>query len=502
MSIHSRCNDIIQMVVAKLRELSDPATFAMISNGRDIAETTMNIKRLVYDVMSKSDFCYAHGDYFLFTGEIYEHVDRDLLGKSIEEWLMSIGVNGRILHYSMKKIQDEAMLSIRINKPFIPTFHIKAYMNGVVDFTTCELHPFDARFHVIYKNPYKYDPSAKCPIWHNFLKTILPEKESRLILQMYLGLCMYDRGKMADKVERCLMLYGSGSNGKGVIFETISGVFGKDNISTLGLLSLIKGGDERMRNVAKIDGKVINICPEIQAKDISGCEDAFKTLCSGEPQHARRIGGNVYVVYNVPRLIFSMNNIPKASDNSYGYFRRFLYVVFEYIIPEDMQNKHLAEDLKSEYSGILNWIIRGSKYLKKRNFVFPISENNEKQKLLAMGDNNVTFSWAFARGVRPNQAASAKGELYEWIQASDMYEDMVKYADLNGFKIVSNTEFGRQLGNLGFGKYNKRRNAKGIMYKVYGCSAKEFQHEPPIVNDMEINVDDTNNNVEYDAEDL
>ena len=38
-------------------------------------------------------------------------------------------------------------------------------------------------------------------------------------------------------------------------------VFGKDNIAEMPLLSMIKGGDERLRNVAAIDGKVVNFCP-------------------------------------------------------------------------------------------------------------------------------------------------------------------------------------------------------------------------------------------------
>lgn len=498
--MNSYYDRILHLIVTKLYTLSDDSLFAGCSAGSDYAEASMRVKSLVFNVMPSSDFRYVHGCYYLFTGEIYEAVNPEIICKAVEEWLIKVHVSPKVLHFSSNKFQSEALLSIRINNPFCPMFHIKAYQNGVVDFTDGKLRPFSPEFHVLYKHPYKYDPSAKCPMWQSFLRTVLPEKDSRLILQMYLGLCTYDRGKMIDKVENCLMLFGTGSNGKSVIYETITGIFGRENISSMGLLSLIRGGDERLRNVARIDGKLVNMCPEIQAKDISGYEDAFKTLCSGEMVYGRNIGGNVYEVRNVPWMIFNMNNLPKASDSSYGYFRRFLYVIFENVIPEEMQNKHLADDLRQEYPGILNWIIRGGKYLKQRHFVFPKSENSEKQKLFVMGESNITFSWAFARGVRPS--ANAKGELSTWIRASDMYDDMVRYAEANGFESVSTQDFGRQLTKLGFGKLSKRRDSKGMLYRVYGCSDTELKSPVPVVADMEMDFNEYNGNVEYDAEDL
>ena len=51
-------------------------------------------------------------------------------------------------------------------------------------------------------------------------------------------------------------------------------------------------------------------------------------------------------------------------------------MVFNHIVPEELQNKHLADDLRREYPGILNWIRRrGAKYLKQRKYIFPKSEN-------------------------------------------------------------------------------------------------------------------------------
>lgn len=493
---------VLDMIVENLISVSRIEDFDRACVAEDFRGRGVAIGDLLYDSVAKSDLKIFKGIPYFFTGKIYEPINDVVRDRAIELFLKRMRVQPTDMYYSKKKFFNEAKRSILLNGALRPMFHIKAYKNGVVDFTDGKLRPFSSEYHVIYLHEYAYDPDARCDVWLQFLKTVLPEKESRLILQMFLGLCTMDRGSMVDKVENCLMLYGNGSNGKGVIFETVRGVFGKDNIAEMPLLSMIKGGDERLRNVAAIDGKVVNFCPEIQTRDMSGYEDAFKSLCSGEPQYGRVIGGNVYVVHNIPWLIFSMNNIPKASDCSHGYFRRFLYVVFNHIVPEELQNKHLADDLRREYPGILNWIRRGAKYLKQRKYIFPKSENSEKQRLYVIGQGDVVVSWAMARGIR--STTDKKSEICCWLHASDLYDDLSKYAEVNGFEFnVTKIAFGKSLEKLGFGSTNKKRFADGIKYLVYGFSEDDLKTPPPVINDIDMLLDNSlNDAIEFDEQDL
>lgn len=493
---------LLDMIVENLCSVSKADDYDNVYGVDDFRVTGVKVGRLLYDAVSRSDLKILKGVPYFFTGKIYEPITDAVRDRAVELYLRKMRVRDRDMYYSKKKFFYEAKQAVLLNNQLKPVFHIKAYKNGVVNFNDGKLRPFSSEYPVIYLHDYAYDPEAKCPIWNSFLKMVLPEKESRLILQMFLGLCTMDRGSMVDKVENCLMLYGNGSNGKGVIFDTVRGVFGKDNISEMPLLAMIRGGDERLRNVAAIDGKVVNFCPEIQARDMSGYEDAFKSLCSGEPQYGRVIGGNVYVVNNVPWLIFSMNNIPKASDCSHGYFRRFLYVVFNHIVPEELQNKHLAEDLKAEYPGILNWIRRGGKYLRQRKYLFPKSENSEKQKLYVIGQGDVVSSWMLARGIR--SSAQARGELGVWVKAADLYSDMEQYVELNGFESDMTTNmFGRVMMKHGFTGAGRKRLADGIYYYIYGCSEDELKTPPPIINDIDMLLEDElNKEIEFDENDL
>ena len=501
--MQSRIEAVLSMIVDNLVSVSCVEDFDAVYDTNDYRASSVRICSLVYDAVAKSNLKVFKGVPYFFTGKIYEPITDILRDRAVELYLHRMRVRYTDFYYSKKKFFDEAKRSCSLNCELHPMFHIKAYKNGVMNFEKGVFSDFSPEFHVTYIHDYKYDPTARCPTWMGFLKMVLPERESRLILQMFLGLCTMNRGEMGKKVENCLMLYGNGSNGKGVIFDTVRGLFGRHNVSTMSLLAMVKGGDERQRNLAAIEGKLVNFCPEIHARDMSGYEDAFKSLCSGEPQHARSIGKDVHTIENVPWLIFSMNSIPKSSDLSYGYFRRYLYVVFNYIVPEELQNKHLAEDLRSEYPGILNWIYRGAKYLKQRKYQFPVSENSEKQKLVVMAQADIVASWANARGIRSWD--SIKGEISCWIKASDLYDDMVKYAEVNGFECeISKKGFSSAMTKLGFGPLNRMRTAESIKYKVYGCDEKELKKTPPpVINDFNINGrNDLNSLVEFDDEDL
>ena len=75
----------------------------------------------------------------------------------------------------------------------------------------------------------------------NFIKEVLPDRTSRMILQMFLGLGLIQRGtaynpyegKESSKIELCLLLIGTGANGKSVIFDVACNIFGKDRISKM-----------------------------------------------------------------------------------------------------------------------------------------------------------------------------------------------------------------------------------------------------------------------------
>jgi P4 family phage/plasmid primase-like protien len=492
--------EIASNICEELVSVSSMQVFSAAITGKHRDYRSGTIGTLIYEAVKKSTLKYMSGKAYAFNGQIYIPIEDYIFNHALKTYLVRMHVDMGDVSRSMRNFIYEAFQALKICCRLEPTYHIIAFQNGVVNMDTRELMPFSPDHHVIYLNEYKFDPKADCPLWKTFLREVLPEVESRLTLQMYLSLGLFNRGKMSDKVENCLMLFGTGSNGKSVVNETVKGVFGSPNVSEMGLMALIKGGDERCRNISMIEGKIFNYCAEVQARDISDYSDSFKSLCSGENQQGRLIGKNPYIVKNVPWLIFNMNNPPRCTDSSYGFFRRFLYVVFDHVIPDEHQNKHLAKDLAAEYPGILNWIMRGRDYLKRRQYQFPISENAEKRKLLNIGETNPTLMWMKIRGVR--NAPSVKGELYTWIKGSSMCKDMAAVCEQNGFTPDTSRRFALELQKYGWGgRTSKKRGSGGTLYKVYGLNEEAFKEVPNII-DMDISADDPlNQESDYDPGD-
>lgn len=454
-------------------------------------EASSAYAELMDDVMEHSGFRMLDGVVFFFSGMIYVPVPRPAFNRSIELFLKRMHVRPAIMFDCCAYLQRKAWESITLNKPLRPTFNVWAFQNGVVDFAKgTVLMPFSSEFHVVYIHPYRYDPKATCYLWNKFLREVLPEEESRLILQMFMGLATYDRGYMTSKVENCLVLYGGGANGKSVIQQTMMGIFGDENISHKELKQLTRSGDEELRVISSIDGKLMNFASELRAKDLRGHEDAFKKLVSGEPQAGRRIGGNVYEVTNIPWLVFNTNNMLEMEDTSTGVQRRIIYLVFGTSIAPSRQNPRLAYELRAEYPGILNWIVRGAKKLKKLRFQFPVSPLGNRFLRLSEGESDVVMSWVHARKVR--FVPDDEYDVPHYVSSNAIMQDIENYSLMNGFTMnLPNNMLSRALTKASCGLLHRKRTSGGVFYVLYGFSEEDLDTPVPILTEEGYMVHDS-----------
>lgn len=507
-------NDLINRMVDDLYENS--GKYAYDTNGsatgkdwsRVYYENLYKVTEAVYETVSRSGFARYKGGIWFFTGRVYEEIpNTSCFRRAMKLFLRRVHVPVDFILKSLDSIIKEAYQAMNNNRVLKPRYNLMAFRNGVVDMEKGDLMPFSKDFPVVYLHDYDYDAKADCPMWKEFLRGrcvgkgkysggVLPDRNDRAILQMFLGFGLYDRGSMDKKVENSLVLFGNGSNGKSVIMDTVMGIFGGENISNLSMEALLRGGDERQRNLSQIDGKVFNWSGEMESKTFAGKEDAAKSLISGEPQLGRRIGNDAFKITNIPYFIFNANHFPTGTDSSFGFFRRFIFIVFDKIIDERKQNLQLTHDLKREYPGILNWIRRGAGLLKRNKFKFPESEGSIRKRITEMGVSALGKSWAMARGCFALPRRGVKNDIYREIDFADMYKDIEKYAEENGFPMVSKQTLAAHLRDLGFGKESKRKVGGTVFYKVYGLTYDDLRSPVPVVSDMDVDTD--NEGFEYD----
>ena len=138
----------------------------------------------------------------------------------------------------------------------------------------------------------------------------------------------------------------------------MNALLGEENISNFPLSNLLEE-----HNRALIAYKLLNYGSEINA---TRTRDEFKNLVSTEPIQARLKYGNSFTMENYAKLAFNCNELPKDFDHQNAYFRRLLIIPFRVTIPENKQDKTLANKIiENELAGVFNWIIDGLKRLLK-----------------------------------------------------------------------------------------------------------------------------------------
>jgi putative DNA primase/helicase len=438
---------------------------------------------------------FGENDFWLFDGRIYVPIREELIREAFYRLMEHLEIMPAIQNKTLAAVFTD---NIRYYNVMVQSRNLIAFENGVLDISPILrgkrpiFHDeFSPRFHVTYYHPYRYDEGAKCLKWMNFLHEVLPDKNSRVILQMFLGLGLIDsseiylpyEGKDAARVELCLLLIGSGGNGKSVIYRTARGIYGSERISDMPYVELTMTGDEGMRARLPLRHKIFNWSTEEDSRTF--CKrntSTFKKIVSGEPVMDRRLGGNITKNDNLPYLVFHLNELPYPEDQSLGFIRRLQFISFDVTVPKERRNPHLAQDLITNYPGIFNWIVRGACEVVKRKFVFPSSEGHRRQLLLTQLRSAPLVAWVNAYGLRWEMGA--KNEEPVWIKTNDMMASIEAFCQDNGAEMPSKQKIGHSLNALGF---LKEHRSDGNWYMVYGCNAQRLSR-PFIIRNEDLSV--------------
>ena len=295
-----------------------------------------------------------------------------------------------------------------------------------------------------YQLPFEYNQEAKAPLFQKYLNRVLPDQELQQILSEYLAY-IFTRHL---KLEKTLILFGTGANGKSVFFEIVNALLGKENVTSYSLQSLTnESGYQR----AKLANSLVNYASEINGK----LETAiFKQLVSGEPVEARLPYGDPFIVDHYARLIFNCNELPKEVEYTPAYFRRFLIVPFEVTIPEEEQDKELANKIIcDELSGVFNWVQQGlERLLKQKGFTESRAVRYQLEQYRRESDSVQSFL------IEEGYIISTSS----FIPMKILYQDYRPYSLENGFRTVSSRTFSQRLKNLGYTV--ERRNFGNVVY--------------------------------------
>ena len=392
--------------------------------------------------------CTKDGFIYVFNGKYWQVVNAEDFKPLLADAAMRMGVP--VLEAKYHQFKDELYKQF-LSASNLPTPETKKnvlinLLNGTFEIADDkqELRGQRREDFIKYQLPFEYNPDARCPMFDKYLGRVVPDADCRKVLAEYLGYIFINNLKL----EKALILYGSGANGKSVFFEIVNAILGDENICSYSLQNLTKY-DSYQR--AELSNKLLNYASEINGKLEASI---FKQLVSGEPVEARQIYGKPFVMRDYGKLMFNCNELPKEVEQTNAFFRRFIIIPFNQTIPESEQDPELAKKIiASELSGVFNWLLDGlRRVLAQRKFTQ--SEMVQDQVDAYRRESDSVAMFIEEEGYSP--------AIDDFVFLKALYGDYKTFCCDNGYKTCSIRTFSERIKMIGF--LTERKTPGNVVY--------------------------------------
>lgn len=402
------------------------------------------------------DLAYSQTDVYLYNGEYWKALEVDQLKNFLSMSAMRMGVQRTAAvhhHFQDELVKQFFATAWKFRKRQTKGRTLINLCNGTLEITQGQfnLRKFDKDEFLTYKLPFDYSHGDKCPMFEKFLNRVLPDIGKQLVLQDFISSIFIPRELM--KIEKVLVLYGNGANGKSVLADIITALFGNTNISNYGMANLCS---DKSYNRSELQNKLLNFSSEFSGKMDNGI---FKQLASCEPCEVRPIYKQPYIMEDYAKLAFNCNQLPKEVENTTGYFRRFLIIEFDQTIPENERDLSLAQKIISaELPGVLNWVLVGLQRVLKNKRLSECDAVEQANNEYRQSADSV-LSWI--------EDANFQQSSESMTLLKTAYEMYREYCKENGNYPLSSKNLRKRLDDLGF-KTFKSMHGQTIYGSVNG----------------------------------
>lgn len=244
--------------------------------------------------------------------------------------------------------------------------------NCILNTKTCEITDHTPDHIAFSKLSCDYVKGATCPEWMEFIEFALSDADQETMQEMF-GCCL----TRSYKYQVAFFLLGTGRNGKGASMEILKAMLGDGNHSA----AVLQDIGERF-NASSLYKKYANITGDTSPRALHDTS-MYKMLTGGDTIRAEDKGKDAYNFKNHAKIISQMNELMKTSDQSDGFFERFVLCSFD---NRPTQERVKAKDgfesriIANELPGVLNWAIEGLKRLHKRHGFSYTLDNSPAQK--------------------------------------------------------------------------------------------------------------------------
>lgn len=305
-----------------------------------------------------------------------------------------------------------------------------------------------------------YDPSAKCPIWMEFLEKIFKgDKDLIGYVQRAAGYSL--TGSMVEQVY--FFCHGTGANGKSVFLAILRSLLG-DYAKQASFDTFLIQHTAKVRNdLAALAGARIITASEAEEGSRLSMQ-VIKSWTGGDPITARFLFGEDFTFKPVGKIWLAANTKPVISERNYAAWRRVHLIPFMVTIPPEEQDRELEKKLLEELPGILLWALEGLKEYHRIGLQPPEAVKAATDAYRRENDSMAAF---LSECCEVRKLAICKN--------SDLIAAYRLFCSMDGFEPISQTKFSLELSSLE-GVRKTRDRAFGVIW--HGIQLSKSWSEP------------------------
>ena len=401
---------------------------------------------------NKWSLCMSDGFVYVYNGAYWKQMTKEVLLHFLGKASLLLSVDEfEAKHYRFRlELYNQFLSTAYLPRPVKKGNEVLINLqNGTFVITPeiQQLREFDRNDFITHQLDFAYDVDAKADKFQRYLDRVIPDKSLQMILAEFVGYVFVKQRTL--KLEKALILFGNGANGKSLFFELIIAMLGPNNVSNYSLHSLT---NENGYFRARLSDKLLNYASEISPKMDS---TFFKQLVSGEPIEARLPYKEPFLISDYAKLIFNTNILPREIENNEAFYRRFTLIPFSVTIPEEERDPTLSQQIiEEELAGVFNWVLSGlERLLINKHLTHSDVVDKSIQEYRQQSDTVYMFL----------DEENYTQDIHKEKPLADLYNLYKEYCIVCGYKGCSRKTFGERLRSL---KYSVIRRSQGFMVGV------------------------------------
>jgi putative DNA primase/helicase len=281
-------------------------------------------------------------------------------------------------------------------------------------------------------------------------------------LQRVAGYCL--TGKTVE--QKFFFLHGSGANGKTTfvnVLREVIGDYARQSQPEVIMVQRYAAQTGPTPELVRLAGARL-VCMGETEDGQQLAESRIKQMTGGDAITARALHCAPFEFVPSFKLILSGNHRPVIRGDDDGIWRRIELVPFTVTIPPEQRDKNLPDRLRAEYSGILNWMIRGCLDWQRSGLQTPVEVARSVGEYRS--DMDLIGQWV---AERCEMGVSAT------LRARVGYFDFAQWLKLGGHREITETRLGLKLAERG---YVKAKDRNGVVY--LGLALRQNPFSSPV----------------------